>query len=497
MARMIRSSGGKAARPYSSTITNNSGGDSSSSIFLDSDDHYENEHVRQRPHLGLILPDQSAGLPQNRFPGGGFDFRRPIMSEVTSMEAAPVIDLTVEDEEEDLPGFGSQNTPLPPEPIISTSSHPQRLPRFSRAVIDVGDDEEDEALMGARNAPRLPTPPITRPSYGENRRPQFSQLRQPVGLNRQPTPPSDMDDDIEIVSEHTLSRPQTRSRERTTNMQSSRSFTPYPGMFGEEPIDLTNDDEVVHITTQPLRREGGVNTARPDITAGVGTRTENDGQDHRALAGVGYIANLLREQGADIGIRLRQRLAENVAGRTDATIRERYMQRDNFQRANNRDSDRDHRHGAALAFIGDGLPFAAPPRTAPGMPTLMDFEHVAFDMGYGGNRPPSPKYSPPPAPEPGFTRNPGEDEVVVCPNCGDELAMGDSEVKQQVWVIKGCGHAYCGDCAQNRSRSAKSSGKGKAKVTEPSLPTPFKKCVVDGCEKSANKSNMFQVYLGS
>lgn len=72
---------------------------------------------------------------------------------------------------------------------------------------------------------------------------------------------------------------------------------------------------------------------------------------------------------------------------------------------------------------------------------MMNFDLVGFDMGIaGGNRPPTPKYSPPPEAEPGFTRSPAEEEVVVCPNCGDELAMGDNEVKQEVWAIKSCGH---------------------------------------------------------
>jgi ribosomal protein L37AE/L43A len=29
---------------------------------------------------------------------------------------------------------------------------------------------------------------------------------------------------------------------------------------------------------------------------------------------------------------------------------------------------------------------------------------------------------------------------VVCPNCGDELAVGKDEMKQQIWVVKSCGH---------------------------------------------------------
>lgn len=72
---------------------------------------------------------------------------------------------------------------------------------------------------------------------------------------------------------------------------------------------------------------------------------------------------------------------------------------------------------------------------------FMNYAAPAFDMGLaGGNRPPSPKYEPPSDAAPGFTRSPEENEIVVCPNCGDELAMGQSDTKQEVWVIKACGH---------------------------------------------------------
>ena len=75
------------------------------------------------------------------------------------------------------------------------------------------------------------------------------------------------------------------------------------------------------------------------------------------------------------------------------------------------------------------------------VPIGMDYGMVAFDMGLpGGRRPASPKYSPPPEAEGGFTHSPQEDDVLVCPNCGDELAMGESEEKQRVWVVKTCGH---------------------------------------------------------
>lgn len=78
-------------------------------------------------------------------------------------------------------------------------------------------------------------------------------------------------------------------------------------------------------------------------------------------------------------------------------------------------------------------------------PGAMDFQTVGFSIGPNDddedreNAPPVTYEKPSPAPE-GFTRSPKEDEVLVCPNCGDELCDGESDVKKQVWVLKACGH---------------------------------------------------------
>ncbi|KAL4965521.1 putative RING finger domain protein [Aspergillus stella-maris] len=96
-------------------------------------------------------------------------------------------------------------------------------------------------------------------------------------------------------------------------------------------------------------------------------------------------------------------------------------------------------------------------------------------------------YKPPsPAPE-GFTRNVEEDDVATCPNCDEELGMGD-ETKQQIWVSKQCGHVFCGECASNRSLTKARKSNAKTK--------PFSRCPVPDCGKlvSAPKA-MFQVYL--
>ena len=51
-----------------------------------------------------------------------------------------------------------------------------------------------------------------------------------------------------------------------------------------------------------------------------------------------------------------------------------------------------------------------------------------------------PTYNPPPAARAGFTRDLKEDDILVCPNCDDELGVGDNDIKRQVWVVKPCGH---------------------------------------------------------
>ncbi|KAF2468985.1 uncharacterized protein BDR25DRAFT_315908 [Lindgomyces ingoldianus] len=124
----------------------------------------------------------------------------------------------------------------------------------------------------------------------------------------------------------------------------------------------------------------------------------------------------------------------------------------------------------------------------------IDFHVVGFDMGLGGGpAPPPPTYDAPPAAPNGFTRSPVEGDVLVCPNCEDELCLGDSDLKKQVWIIKKCGHVYCGDCTANRALKTRPKGKEKIGLLRPKT---FKICVVEGCEEKAHTRNsMIQVFL--
>ena len=77
------------------------------------------------------------------------------------------------------------------------------------------------------------------------------------------------------------------------------------------------------------------------------------------------------------------------------------------------------------------------------LPDQLDFETQGFRMGdVTQPRPqrPPPTYDPPPKARLGYTRSPNEDDVMICPICSDELGVGKTEEKRQVWVVKKCGH---------------------------------------------------------
>jgi hypothetical protein len=95
----------------------------------------------------------------------------------------------------------------------------------------------------------------------------------------------------------------------------------------------------------------------------------------------------------------------------------------------------------------DGVPRRNQPNEGGAMAVHMDYGRAAFAMGFDpfDRSSETPQviqepYKAPPAAKEGFTRTYGEDDVILCPMCGDELAIGKGDVKQQVWVVKQCGH---------------------------------------------------------
>jgi hypothetical protein len=347
------------------------------------------------------------------------------------------------------------------------SSRTQRGPRFDRNIINLeNSDEEDHTHRQMQHHTRNnPTPgqstaqdeeslfiPDTASAYppfaamGTQRRSTTSGLR-PGYMRNYPTAAER--DEVFVVASRSLSR------------HPSRRSTPAPprpnnttNNAGSATIDLTadDDDDVIHTSTRALP---GINGDRPAMAgSGVGTR-------ERPAFGIAHLAQAMRThggfdqpfQGLDAAnsddavarARAHQRATmENLHEmRQRRQVAERQVQERADVRAQMRAATRLHNHQQLQNAMGAGGPARRPamPGRPGGLLLELDFGAVAFDMGLGEPaRPATPKYEAPAPPEKGFTRSPEEDEEVVCPNCGDELAVSEDDIKAQVWIIKTCGH---------------------------------------------------------
>jgi hypothetical protein len=498
------------------------------------DEHYQNhEH---RPQRRRLEDPWRQRLGRHHYPGDGYDFRRPIMSGATD-----TIDLT---EDRDERGISQHHMALPAmrdaaagtEP--ATSSRAQRMPRFPRNIIDLADsDEEDDEEQGQQRQPVqrpaqrqrvagnsqmpigddlfmpqmeeegddslfIPLAP-TRPATAGQRRPGFPQRLTPA-MNF---------DEVEIVSSRPISRNISRRGTPAVFMPGQPAARDTP-LNADATIDLTADDDDDEVILTDARPRHGINGELPAM---AGSAIRNRERHHA---------------GGDFGI---ARLYQRIRGQNAAAVgflgdymRQPYLGDDDDDAARIRAAQAmargraDHARGYRIVVEGDVAAAARPDRRRPiatAIPNMMmNYGEVGFDLGLQMRvaEPATPKYEPPPLAAKGFTRSPTEDEEVVCPNCGDELAVGKDEIKQQIWVVKSCGHvsecipakhalsnkiltrvqAYCGECA-TRTRTTTTSKKGKGKASDPSIPPPLKKCVVVGCEKSATKKDLIHVYMSS
>ncbi|PKS13368.1 hypothetical protein jhhlp_000139 [Lomentospora prolificans] len=138
----------------------------------------------------------------------------------------------------------------------------------------------------------------------------------------------------------------------------------------------------------------------------------------------------------------------------------------------------------------------------------LDYHHPAFPPA--PVPPPPPRMSVPPARE-GFTRDTGEDVVVICPACDEELEYDPTEGKEEngkkrakrdkgehhFWAVKACGHVYCQSCFENRRPTTKNQSPFRAADGSSNL-TPQSKvfCAVDDCKSEVtNKGAWVGIFL--
>lgn len=157
------------------------------------------------------------------------------------------------------------------------------------------------------------------------------------------------------------------------------------------------------------------------------------------------------------------------------------------------------------------------PNPLAGNPPEFNYQANGFG-GYGGRQPtPKPDFQAPPPSRPGFTRDTrpdgadnsaGEELVVVCPSCDNELKYSPddeddnprpakkprgkkSQEEHHFWAVKNCGHVYCKNCYDNRRKHSKGKDSAAAKTGFRFQPSETSKsikifCAVDDCESEVS-----------
>ena len=406
--------------------------------------------------------------PPPRFAGDGFDHRRPIMSTRTSTSShrqppssltmTSFVDLTAD----------SASPPRPPRPHIREREIRRSPRRISAAHVD---QPSHRPPRFGRDIMAGTPPVIDLSSDGDDTGPRPGQVAAQQGR-------------------------------RANDASGSSSYSP----------------EVTFISSRPVTQNATGNMA---FGAPRNHQTAVANEPRTNLAPTApYLRNLLGRVGIFRGNRPPELAEQEEANQGDraAVERVRILEQEIIRQANGAARlfapRLPHMRGALYPLPGNA------PAFNPDFPDLnMNYENAAFTIDHLGGRDvqestpprrPTPPYKAPPAVKPGFTRKIGEEDVVVCPNCGDELGSGDDEVKQQVWVNKQCGHVsslplssildlppskvYCGECANSRAISKVN--KKQARALSSKKTNNLRHCMVDTCKKPmTSKTAMVQIYL--
>ncbi|KAF4551214.1 Hypothetical protein D9617_14g076710 [Elsinoe fawcettii] len=427
------------------------------------DPHHLESPPPNRSHLVLppLVPNIRSPA-QNMPPPGqrrGFDFRRPVISNEAQPRGGEVVDLTNSDEEDDDEAEDEELVNGEHDAVQEAGS--QRLPHYNHPIIDLSTDSS-------------PADVRTRRTPEHSRRTPYLEGRRPPSLLREGS------SDVTFMQMRRRQDDDRRAREE--QHQRRETGTPSPARRPNplrpqdpDPIDLTGDDELIFVRAE--RRPGArpspphrSTSDRDPVRIGRNIPSARHRGRHPRLEDIDALLHGVNVPRQDVPHlyeqvgRLVQNTMQGVAGYLPWAPR--------------------NGGGTARGFVP---------------PQMMDYAHPAFGMGLdgvpGGRGSPAPPYRAPEKPEVGFTRSPQEDEVVCCPNCGDELAVGGSEEKRSVWVVKGCGHVYCGQCMLHRHASKRNS-KGKQKDDGTKVEVqPFKQCVVDGCTQKVQKAQVLQLFL--
>ena len=211
-----------------------------------------------------------------------------------------------------------------------------------------------------------------------------------------------------------LRRAARAHRDGTAERPISLSAPRDPGMRSR-----SNSPEVEFLHARNVDRPGQMASRTPETHSrppGAGPRQASNGPYNRALGGVGGFGDWLT-------ITHFQSLITSALN----TRRRNFAESDFFLRSHRQPSTQSRR---SMTSVLGTVTFSQPD---------LNFETPAFSLN---SQPPAPTYEKPPAPRDGYVRSPGEDDVLICPNCEDELGAGKDDLQRQVWVAKSCGHVW-------------------------------------------------------
>jgi hypothetical protein len=332
------------------------------------------------------------------FPGDGLDFRRPR----TSLTSSPTTPSTMDEAPDDDDMVDVSPRIIRPLPTVQ--------------VIDLTSDDEDAGRLNDRshNGSSSRTSAIHATLGRATRGPRFG--AEIIDLSEdlpetaiRPPPPADRDresppqsPEIQFVSERQLRLPTPPPL--PPNMAARTSYR-------QPTITLDDGDDEIEIT---------------------GTRTIRQGAGMMMAAAAAAQAAMRHVNGGLLDI---DRMLDGLLGGRENHA----AQREGFRvfaaprrppvlvrRGNGRGNGR-WVPVASNQFVANNQ-FVAPD---------FDFGAVGFDLGLDREDTASPPIPPLPPPPAGQTRSPTEGGI--CPNCGDELSEGDTDIKRQIWLAK-CGH---------------------------------------------------------
>jgi hypothetical protein len=374
-----------------------------------------------------------------RYEGDGLDFRRPVMSTSTATQTVDrtFIDLTEDDSQPE----------ATEEPFTTRNRRRTEEERWNEAAeirrssSRRGDERNERRRL--RNVERQQT--LARIQYARDHGPRFG--RDIIGEEV---------DDLEVID--LLDSDDTGEVEAEAEAEAEPDLDMGEDLFGDL---IDSSPELTFLSERPVPLEGG-------------TRVPSRNNHRRLPTPQNIRRGILPNTFQNLREFVRQGtfgyrgLSENeIDDAREAMDRETLDRIDGIREARPRQRIRELGPFGEIAMFPPRQPSLGRPEVID-MDELelnLDYEAAAFQVGdpdqpeiiephvwqgMMGGRGDTPievekeAYTRPKTPANGFTMNMAEDDVLACPSCHDELAVGvEGSAKQQVWMIKSCGHVSC------------------------------------------------------